>query len=157
MMRVCERCGHPVGPMAPRCPQCRCCSEAVLLRLLRTPEAGVREDAASDLGSLVPTEAIVRGLAMALSDPVVRVRRAAGVSLFICGDKAGPAVLALTQALGDSDTMVRRLAAASLSMVGSPAAAALPTLASMRGVPDELLRVWVCEAERRIGMNGPHA
>jgi hypothetical protein len=75
--------------------------------------------------------------------------------LFICGAQAAPATEALVAALDDSDLKVKRLAAASLSMIGPPAHKALPRLATLRNASDELLRVWVAEAEARIGHSSP--
>jgi hypothetical protein len=100
---------------------------------------------------LVPDDEIARALAVVLRDPIVAVRQEAGLGLFICGVKAKPAADALVAALDDSDLKVQRLAAASLSMIGPPAREALPKLATLRNASDELLRVWVAEAEARIG------
>jgi HEAT repeat protein len=150
-MRTCSYCGEQVDEAVANCPHCRSYSREVLLRLLRDPAPDVRAQAASDLVFLVPDEEIVGALAVALRDPVVAVRHAAGLELFICGAKAEPATVALVAALDDSDLKVPRLAAASLSMIGPPARGALPKLAGLRTVPDEKLRAWVAEAEARIG------
>ena len=149
-MRTCSYCGEQVDEAVAKCPRCWGHSREVLLRHLRDPDPDVRAQAASELVFLVPDEEIVLALAAVLRDPVVAVRQAAGLELFICGAEAGPATEALVAALDDSDLKVRRLAAASLSMIGPPAREALPKLASMRTVPDEKLRAWVIEAEARI-------
>jgi HEAT repeat protein len=110
----------------------------------------VRAQAASDFGFLIPSERGVLALAVALHDPVVAVRRKAGVQLYLGGPRTTPAIPALIEALDDPDVIVQRLAAAALSMVGPPARVALAKLAELRRAPDEELRAWVAEAERTI-------
>src|SRR5689334_8760845 len=113
-MRTCSYCGEQVNEAVAKCPRCLAYSRDALLRLLRDPAPNVRAQAASDLVFLVSDEEIVRALAVALRDPAVAVRQAAGLELFICGAKAEPAMDALVAALDDSDLKVQRMAAASL-------------------------------------------
>jgi len=150
-MWTCPSCGEEVDDAAAKCPRCLAYSEEVLLRLVRDPASEIRQQAVDDMTFLVANNSIVRALATALHDSEVAVRRAAGLELFICGAKAELATDALIAALDDVDLIVRRLAAGALSMIGPPAQRALPRLAQLRDSADDTLRIWVAEAEERIG------
>jgi HEAT repeat protein len=77
------------------------------------------------------------GLADAVADPEVRVRRAALDVLELLGPEAAPAINALVRALTDRDRFVRWSAARALGRIGPRAAqVALPSLARLLGDAD---------------------
>jgi HEAT repeat protein len=153
-MSACDFCHERLEELSARCPRCRAFSANGLMQLLRDTRPEIRARAAADMFFLVPSAQVAEALAGALNDPVVEVRRAAGVTLFIAASQARTTVPALVAALDDADRLVRRAAAAALWTLGPAARDALPKLATLRESEDKRLRGWAAQAEKAIQRPG---
>ena len=94
----------------------------------------------------------VADLERMLADPKPSVQAQGAFGLGLLGDKAKPAVPALTKALGSPDTLVRQQAALSLGQIGD--AGAVPALAKALGDKEWTIRR---QAAAALGAIGPPA
>ena len=94
----------------------------------------------------------VADLERMLADPKPSVQAQGAFGLGLLGDKAKPAVPALTKALGSPDTLVRQQAALSLGQIGD--AGAVPALVTALGDKEWTIRRQVAAA---LGAIGPPA
>jgi cyclophilin family peptidyl-prolyl cis-trans isomerase/HEAT repeat protein len=92
-----------------------------LLRLLRSPDAGIRRRAALAAGR-IGDPSLGPALVALLNDQEVEVRRMAAFALGLAADRGG--VDRLLAALHDADSRVRGRAAEALGRIGDPRAAA---------------------------------
>ena len=114
------------------------------LRVLGTPRAAGREDAAWVLGQLKSARGIAP-LTAAVADPEAGWMAATALGVL----RAPAATRPLAAALAGTSTRTRRAAAWSLSRLGSPLA--VPAIERALADADEEVRYWAAEALRSIG------
>jgi HEAT repeat protein len=92
------------------------------------------------------TDETIKKVAGLINDPSVAVRVHALTALGLLGDKAKPALPAITNALGSSDGIVVAAAITSLAALGDTARPALPDLQKLKDSKDEILKALATEA-----------
>ncbi len=123
-----------------------------LIAMLEDQDPVVRERAADALGRVSSkTKDVFLALGEALFDPDDEVCITAGVSLFACGPRSGPAIPDLIRAVQHRNLYVRRLAIATLSLIGPDAREALPAITEQLENPDPYIRMWSATALKDIG------
>jgi HEAT repeat protein len=124
------------------------------VRSLKSREAGLRKEAAGDLGSIGPgAAAALPALREALKDPDAEVRIAAAAATLRIDASDVPALRHLEGELKAGSARVRRAAAQALGETG----AALPSLRKALADPDADLRWVVAEAIGQFGTSAAAA
>lgn len=121
----------------------------VLLRLLKDPEADVREVAAVGLQQAADARSI-KALLEALSDPDVRVRKHVLLTLGKIGSLDPHIITKFVSALYDPSVVVRRAASTALKMIGSQASIILQDILDVLSDEDTQVRQNLLEVVARI-------
>ena len=124
---------------------------------LASKDENSRAAAANVLGDIgLAAGDAAAGLAAALGDPALPVRRHAAESLGLLNGAARNAVPRLVEALDDDDEWVRRNTAMSLARLGPDAEAALPALVGALGDANRYVRAKAALALQRQGTEAAH-
>jgi HEAT repeat protein len=123
-----------------------------LIERLRSSDAAVRAESASDLRTLGPKASAAAGpLTALLEDATPAVRMSAAAALLRITSSNPRAVAVLTAGMQDADPLIRAQAARAAGLAGESAAALAPKLASLLSDSDELTRLGALQAVATIG------
>jgi HEAT repeat protein len=146
-------CAKPVASPIPTFgsgPQSQNQTIQLLITRLKNADAGVRVNAAEELGRSGVAEA-VPALSDAMNDDYWGVRLSAAMALGDIGNASEPAVPTLAKALRDETPSVRSGAAWALGRIGEPAKAAIPALIEALQEDEASIRFNAAYALGRIG------